>query len=335
YVGLVASDERRDELAAAVADRLGVEQETVVEAVTTAAGLDIGAQTAEEIAVGYYLLLEEGAEEIDTFRMVVFGSPEPLTRFDPKLDPKRFEKQLIKYSVSDTPVPNVIYETVEDGFDTFFNSGAEFEELFNVIQSESEEELLETLSGLGDIVISQGDYELQTAANLLSRAEWEQRSSEDIRIPESASGEGDDQSTEKRLDVNIITSPTKGVPVDEVHEGLEIKTRITGEGVGYLPPDLVDNEKGDEVSVPLDSLITSMEEADQLPEGLEGDPSEYYELTVELQDGIYGKGLVFKGDRIKLANPPEEDEEPVDDELFVLILLVCLLLVVIVLFLLL
>ncbi len=51
YVGLVASDERRDELAATVGERLGLDTETVVDAVTTAAGLDIGAQTAEEIAV--------------------------------------------------------------------------------------------------------------------------------------------------------------------------------------------------------------------------------------------------------------------------------------------
>lgn len=51
YVGLVASDERRDETATAVADRLDLDTETVLEAVTTPAGLEIGAQTAEEIGV--------------------------------------------------------------------------------------------------------------------------------------------------------------------------------------------------------------------------------------------------------------------------------------------
>lgn len=51
YVGLVASDERRDELASSVADRLGTDRETVVEAITTPAGIDIGAKTGGEIAV--------------------------------------------------------------------------------------------------------------------------------------------------------------------------------------------------------------------------------------------------------------------------------------------
>lgn len=51
YVGLVASDERRDELAASVADRLGTDREAVVEAIATPAGLDIGAKTGGEIAV--------------------------------------------------------------------------------------------------------------------------------------------------------------------------------------------------------------------------------------------------------------------------------------------
>ena len=51
YVGLVASDVRRAELADDVADRLGIEPDTVVDAVSTPAGLDIGAQTPEEIAV--------------------------------------------------------------------------------------------------------------------------------------------------------------------------------------------------------------------------------------------------------------------------------------------
>ncbi len=51
YVGLVASDERRDEVARAVADRHGLDERAVLDAVTTPAGLDIGAQTPEEIAV--------------------------------------------------------------------------------------------------------------------------------------------------------------------------------------------------------------------------------------------------------------------------------------------
>jgi xanthine dehydrogenase accessory factor len=51
YVGLVASEERRDAVAAAVADRLAVEPQRVVDAITTPAGLDLGAKTAEEIAV--------------------------------------------------------------------------------------------------------------------------------------------------------------------------------------------------------------------------------------------------------------------------------------------
>lgn len=51
YVGLIASDERHEALTDEVAVELGVDPETVREAVTTPAGLDIGAQTAEEIAV--------------------------------------------------------------------------------------------------------------------------------------------------------------------------------------------------------------------------------------------------------------------------------------------
>jgi xanthine dehydrogenase accessory factor len=53
YVGLVASDRRRDELADRVADALGagVTAEDVVAAVTTPAGLDLGAKAAEEIAI--------------------------------------------------------------------------------------------------------------------------------------------------------------------------------------------------------------------------------------------------------------------------------------------
>ncbi|MFC3477681.1 XdhC family protein [Halobacterium litoreum] len=51
YVGLVSSRKRRDAVAEEVADRLGTDAESVVDAVTTPAGLDIGAETPAEIAV--------------------------------------------------------------------------------------------------------------------------------------------------------------------------------------------------------------------------------------------------------------------------------------------
>jgi xanthine dehydrogenase accessory factor len=66
YVGLVASDRRRDDVAAAVADRLGVEPDDVVAAVTTPAGLDISARSPEEIAVSVLaelVALQRGADD--------------------------------------------------------------------------------------------------------------------------------------------------------------------------------------------------------------------------------------------------------------------------------
>jgi len=51
YVGLVASDRRRDEVATAVAEQLDADPDDVVGAVTTPAGFDINARSPEEIAV--------------------------------------------------------------------------------------------------------------------------------------------------------------------------------------------------------------------------------------------------------------------------------------------
>jgi len=51
YVGLVASDRRRDDVAATVAEQLDADPGDVVGAVTTPAGLDINARSPEEIAV--------------------------------------------------------------------------------------------------------------------------------------------------------------------------------------------------------------------------------------------------------------------------------------------
>jgi xanthine dehydrogenase accessory factor len=70
YVGLVASDRRRDGVAATVAESLGVDTEDVVAAVTTPAGLDISARSPEEIAVSVLaelVALRRGAD--DTIRI--------------------------------------------------------------------------------------------------------------------------------------------------------------------------------------------------------------------------------------------------------------------------
>lgn len=77
YVGLVASDERRDDVAAVVAERLDVDPDAVVDAVTTPAGLDVGAKTAEEIAVSVL------AELVAVHRGA--GGPIPLAVADPDL----------------------------------------------------------------------------------------------------------------------------------------------------------------------------------------------------------------------------------------------------------
>jgi xanthine dehydrogenase accessory factor len=59
YVALVASEKRAETLFETVAGRLGADAETVAEAVTAPAGLDIGAKTPEEIAVSIVAELVE------------------------------------------------------------------------------------------------------------------------------------------------------------------------------------------------------------------------------------------------------------------------------------
>lgn len=75
YVGLVASDRRRDDLAATVAERLGVDADAVTDAVTTPAGLDIGAKTGEEIAVGILAELVAVRRNVDGPIDLTVGDP--------------------------------------------------------------------------------------------------------------------------------------------------------------------------------------------------------------------------------------------------------------------
>lgn len=68
YVGLVASDRRATEVAELVADQLDAPMDAVREAVTAPAGVDIGAETPEEIAVSILAELvaaRRGAAEIE------------------------------------------------------------------------------------------------------------------------------------------------------------------------------------------------------------------------------------------------------------------------------
>lgn len=287
----------------------------------------------EDIASTFYLLLDPDGPSLSTRRLVVFGNSSPLADYHPRMESSDFEHRLIESGMKDEAVPTVIYELVEEGFDEFFDDEQMLELIFGIVEEQREPAFEQWLRELVDKIIDQGGFEVQARAQVVPTPEenggdYSETSSH--QVSEGTSEQSDSDSD--FLSVSILTSPTSGISVEEITEGMEIFVRIVDSRAKHLPENLLDPDRSPPASIPIKATVSDINEPEELPERIkEGDPGDYRQITVDLEQTVPGQGLVYLEDRIK-QEQDQTDEENVDFESmpFLLMLAVLLLFVILI-----
>ena len=233
----------------------------------------------------------------------MYGSQENLVEYDPRLDYPDFERRILEYSVSDSPVPTVTLNQIRDRIREYIAGSENIEQLQNFLAAENETEFYKWNEELISQIIHKGQSVFQVRGQLVGKQELKSKSS-DVRQTQIENG--------KTIPVNFVYSPGESVPAGQLREGMPVYVRVTGEAVKKLPEGMRDRQSP-EKSVPLLGWVFEIENNPQLPADFDGEPADYKEVIVELNSGIYGRGLVFKEDRIKIdSKTPDADVLPED-----------------------
>jgi len=290
----------------------------------------------EDVAAAFYLLLDPGENELENRRFVAFGNPSPLSEFHPRMDGKDFEQRLLESGVRNEAVPQVIYQLVEEAIEEYFEQEQAYETVAQIVEEDDLDQFRDWSDQFVRRIIEGGEFELQFRAQQISKSELNEIEGDTASEGEPDSKQKDDQapSTDDVLDVSILTSPRAGISVAELSEADNVFVRIIDDRAKHLPENLLDPDRSPPASIPLRATVQNVKIPDTLPERIEeGEPEDYREIVVDLEQTVPGKGLVYIEDRIKTEQLEKvPDERELETLPFLLVLAVLLLVVLIIVF---
>lgn len=274
--------------------------------------------TLDDLTAAFFWVFSPDEIELDTFRLAIFGDYTGLENFDPRMDPDDFESRLMSYSISDAPVPQITLNETRDAIEEELSQEDQKKELGEILSEENEKEFKAWCENLFNSLVEQGGTEFHVRGRATSQESM--KSARNTAGQQPTQVEQDEGTT---VPVTFINSPMHGVTPPELQINDLVHVRVVGEAVQKLPEHMIDEDKQNR-SVPVQSWIHEIDSSPDLPPDFDGNREEYFEITTELDTGIFGKGLIYKNEQIK-TKKPEEKTNLKQEEILSLIVLTVLL----------
>ncbi|MGM0381638.1 MAG: hypothetical protein ACQEP7_06590, partial [bacterium] len=180
------------------------------------------------------------------------------------------------------------------------------------LENKNEKELVDFFDHLVTAIVRKGKIKFDISAKLFTPGELEEKQSDSSEEDEEKSSHStSDSSAEEAHNyhrLSIVTIPLKGVKPSELQPGDEIYARAIGE-VAKKFPESLQSDKYDEATVPIESTVKAIAMEPQLPADHDGDIEDYIEIKVKLENGIFGKGFVYREETVKTVHDLEDDED--------------------------
>ncbi len=271
-----------------------------------------------EMAVAFYLVGSPLEDKITTLRLAVFGSPTNLQDYNPRMSHREFERRIINYNVSDTPVPTVTLNQVHDQLQRYFEKENNQQELLDYVEEKNEQDAESWFEQLLNEIFPKAEYTYQFRLLLTSPKKLQKSQRPPVSVESEVDG--------KVVRISFVTSPGAGIPGPQLQEGMQAYVRIVGPAVEKLPEDMRDPDKNN-ISRPLVAWIHKINDNPSLPPDFDGNAANYRGVMVELSPGVYGQGLVFKDDMVKIKQQNQEEELFTEEVIRVLALVFLLILI--------
>ncbi len=182
--------------------------------------------------------------------------------------------------------------------------------LRTAITKSKESDLVDLFDQLFSNFIRKGRLEFDVSCQLVSESELNKSAKNSKRGAGGENKKSNSDSSEREDEkhyhrVSLVTSPLKGNSPHELNPGDEIYVRAVG-SVAEKFPDEMQSEKYDNTTVPLEAVVEAVKSNPSLPADYDGNSSDYMEAEVRFGKKNFGRGFVYKDERIKMVF----DDEP-------------------------
>ncbi|MFP4687167.1 MAG: hypothetical protein ACLFN5_03555 [bacterium] len=269
----------------------------------------------EHIHGSFYLELDPGREQFKRFNLALYDNAAALSAFDPRDRPLLFQQSVIKNNGPNGETTQTDFDMIKTSIEKYIFGSDRRDNLYDFLENFAEKEFDKWIHDLLSTFIRKGKLEFDINGQLSSQKSLS-RSMKGALAEKHGRGEGaaaQEQEEEKEKEIyhkiSIVTLPIHGIPPDELMPEEDIYIRALGAVVEHFPEELR-SERYDFATIPLEAVVESVKANPDLPPAYEGNPENYYEITVRFGKGEKGRGFVYKSERIKPVYLPEEDIQP-------------------------
>jgi len=264
----------------------------------------------ENMAGAFYAEIAPGKNDFEKFGLALFSDFSNLQDFNLTTSPIAFrnkvEKRFGPHGELKKSDMNMAYGT----FENFLLDPSKKDELLNWLRENNRENIIDFFDQLITNIIRKGKIKFNISGMLFTPGELEPEKSKakEKKKKKQRRESSEEQHSYHRL--SIVTIPLKGVSPGELQPGDEIYVRAMGK-IASKFPDSLQSEKYDDTTVPLEATVESITMQPQLPADHDGNPEDYIEIKVRLENNLYGRGFVYKDETVKTVHEPEDDDSDI------------------------
>jgi hypothetical protein len=264
----------------------------------------------EKTGGAFYFDIPAGETDFNNLLIALFEKKGKVDEFSSSNPPSTFSRMVEKREGANNSLKQSAFDLCREVFKEYIFKRKNNGRLRTILLKSKKSELVDFFDELFSNYIRKGKLEFDVSAQLVSENELNNSveklmQDDDAANKKSNSGSSEKESEKNYHRVSLVTSPLKGLSPHELNPGDEIYIRALG-GIATKFPDEMQSEKYDNTTVPLEAVVEAIQSNPSLPSDYDGNSADYVEVRTCFGNKNFGRGFVYKEERIKPVHTAEE-----------------------------